>query len=112
TFSNLLKGGTYCIINAYVFAANALAFRLNFVRAPLYKNQRKLFPGDLVQNAYGNYPNVLGDDWMGPFGYFDTFELPLIEILATANVASATYTMIIDMVYVSENMLAQQPYSS
>lgn len=108
-FNSLLKGGTYCIVGAYVFVPHALAWRINFVRAPLYQG-RKLFPGGLVENAYGNYPLVLGDEAMGPVGYFDTFELPLMQILASTTEASATYNVIFDMIYVSQNMLASQPY--
>lgn len=112
TLNQQLKGGTYCIAGAYVICANALAFRINFLRAPLYKGSRKLYPGGLCEAAYGNFPLMYGDQWMGPFGYFDTFELPQIALLGNATAGSATYTVILDLIYMSQNMLANQPFNS
>lgn len=111
TFTNLLKGGTYCINGAQVVCANGVAFRINFVRAPLYNGIRKLFPGGMCTAAYGNRPMKEGRTYWGPLGYFDTFELPYIEILGGVTTNSATYTVYFDLTYMGLNMLANQPYT-
>lgn len=98
TFVNPLKGGAYQVNGAYFISAKALAFKLNFVKAPLYQG-RKLFPGGLVEAAYGNVPLKCGDDWMGPMGRFNNFELPQASLLGTITTASATYKGILDLTY-------------
>jgi hypothetical protein len=107
TITNLIKGGTYCLIGCNVICAHGIAFRWNFVRAPLYQG-RKLYPGSLVDAAYGNVTLREGRIWMGPYGYFDTFELPLISILAGTTTTSATYTGYLDLIYLGTNMLSNQ----
>lgn len=109
-FPQFLKGGTYCVLGLNIIVPHALAWRLNFVRAPLYQS-RKMLPGGLVETAYGNVPLALGADWMSPLGYFNTFEFPLFSILGTTTEASATYTGYIDMVYTGPNELTNQPVS-
>ncbi len=108
TITNLIKGGTYCLAGAYLVCTAATAYRVNFVRAPLYQG-RKLQPGGLCEEAYGNVPLDKGLDWMGPMGYFDTFEYPLIALLGNTTAGSATYTGFLDLIYMGPNMLANQP---
>jgi hypothetical protein len=107
-FVNPLKGGTYCVCCGNMVVASAIAWRLNFVRAPLYYG-RKLLPGDLVEAAYGNIPLLKPMGWMGPMGYFNNFELPKIAILASSTVASATYNGFLDLIYLGDNMTTNQP---
>ena len=98
TFVNPLKGGAYQVNGAYWVVASSLAYRMNFVKAPLY-NGRKLFPGNLVEAAYGNVPLIWRDDWLGPMGRFNNFELPQVAFLGTTAAASATYKGILDLTY-------------
>lgn len=99
TFVNPLRGGAYQVNGAYWDVAHALAFRVNFVKAPLYNGQRKMFPGDLVENVYGNVPKKQGQDWLGAYGKFNNFELPQLSVLGTTSEGSATYNGILDMSY-------------
>jgi hypothetical protein len=97
-FTNPLKGGAYQINGAYFVVPTSIAYKLNFVKAPLVQG-RKLFPGNLVENAYGNVPLKHGINWMGPMGRFNNFELPQVSVLATTSAGSATYTGYVDMTY-------------
>jgi len=97
-FVNPLKGGAYQVNGAYWVCPDALAYKHNFVKAPLYMG-RKLFPGSLVENAYGNVPFKGGEDWLGPQGRFNNFELPQVSFLGTIAAGSATYNGILDMTY-------------
>jgi hypothetical protein len=108
--SQFLKGGTYCILGLNIVAPHCVAWRINFVRAPLYQG-RKMLPGGLVENAYGNVPLKYGPGWMGPVGYFDTFEYPQFSLLGSTTEASATYVGYIDALYIGGNMLQNQPLS-
>lgn len=105
TITNLIKGGTYAVAGMNLVCPLGLAFRMNFVRAPLYSG-RKLFPGGLCDAAYGNVPLKEGRNWMGLYGYFDTFELPLMSILAATTAGSATYTGFMDLIYMGQNMIS------
>lgn len=98
TFTNPLKGGAYQINGAYFVVATSLAYKINFVKAPLWQG-RKLFPGNLVENVYGNVPQKAGSNWMGPMGRFNNFELPQVSVFATTSAGSATYTGYLDMTY-------------
>lgn len=112
TITNLIKGGSYCMAGCDVVVANGIAFRWNFVRAPLY-NGRKLFPGSIVTASYGNVPIKEKNSFMGPFGYFDTFELPLISVLAGTTTGSTAYTGYMDLIYMGMSMLSNtQPGQS
>lgn len=97
-FVNPLKGGAYQVNGAYWVVPFSLAYKHNFVKAPLYSG-RKLFPGGLVENAYGNVPFKGGEDWLGPQGRFNNFELPQVSFLGTTVTASATYNGILDLTY-------------
>lgn len=103
TFTNPLKGGSYLVLGTYLVCAHALAYRLNFVRAPLYMG-RKLQPGGLVENAYGNIPLMKGLDWLGPQGAFNNFELPKLAVLGTTSESSATYTGYMDCIWLGSSM--------
>lgn len=98
TFTNPLKGGAYQLNGAWWRVANALAYKHNFVKAPLYQG-RKLFPGSLVENAVNNVPLRFGSQWMGPHGRFNNFELPQVSVLGTTTTGSATYNGVLDLSY-------------
>ena len=97
-FTNTLKGGVYQCNGMYVVIAHALAYKLIFPKTPLYQG-RKLTPGNLVENVYGNVPLVSRDNWLGAMGWFNYFELPQISILASTTEGSATYHGIMDLTY-------------
>jgi hypothetical protein len=107
TITNTIRPGTYALIGCNVVCAHGIAYRFNFPRAPLYQG-RKLYPGNLVEAAYGNIPLRQEDYWLGELGRFDTFELPLISILAGTTTTSATYTGYLDLVYLGSGMMSQQ----
>lgn len=103
---NIIKGGTYCVTGIQVVCAQGIAFRVNFPRAPLFMG-RKLNPGGLCTAAYGNVPALPGAQWLGPMGYFDTTELFQIAVLGATTVASATYQVFIDLIYMGANLIGQ-----
>jgi hypothetical protein len=103
TITNALKGGSYLVLGTTLVVAHALAYRVNFVRAPLYQG-RKLQPGGLVENVYGNVPLMKGVDWLGPQGVFNNFELPKLAILGTTTETSATYTGYFDCIWLGPSM--------
>ena len=108
TFINPLRGGAYQINGAYWMVPNSLAYKHNFVKAPLY-NGRKLFPGSLTEHAYGNVPLKAGTDWLGPQGRFNNFELPQVSFLGTTATGSATYNGILDLTYLGTVGVDAQP---
>lgn len=98
TFTNPLKGGAYQVNGAWWIVPFSLAYKHNFVKAPLYQG-RKLFPGSYTENARNNVPLRFGSQWMGPHGRFNNFELPQVSFLGTTNTASTTYSGILDLSY-------------
>jgi hypothetical protein len=108
TFINPLKGGAYQINGAWWVVPHSLAYKHNFVKAPLYQG-RKLFPGSLTENAYGNVPLRFGTMWMGPHGRFNNFELPQVSFLGTTSEGSATYNGILDLTYLGTTGVDAQP---
>jgi hypothetical protein len=84
------RGGVYQVIGASVQqTADTLAFRLIFPRSPYYHG-RKLRPGWVAQNAIGSFEDVITQVnrfHLGSWGYFHTFELPMVEVLATTSAA-------------------------
>jgi hypothetical protein len=102
SFSNTLKGGVYQVNGAHWIVAHALAYRHSFPKSPLYQS-RKLTPGSLVENAYGNVPLKQGRNWLGVHGWFNYFEPFQVSFLGTTSETSATYTGILDMTYMGNN---------
>lgn len=84
------RGGVYAVVGASCQqAADTLAFRLIFPRHPFYKG-RKLRPGWIAQNAAGDFEDVITQYdrfHLGVWGWFHTFELPQVEVLATTSAA-------------------------
>lgn len=110
TMSQSLRGGTYAILGTVVQGTNAVAWRWVFPRNKLYNN-RRLRPGGLTQNAVGDVVNNQLDPWGVPFGvlgYFNTFELPSIELFGTL-AGAITYQIFIWLAYLGEdqNLLNQ-----
>ena len=89
-FNSNPRGGIYAVIGASCqFAADLLAFRLNFPRTKLY-NGRKLLPGWFAQDAVGSFEDVLTQVnrfHLGVWGYFHTFEPPLVEVFPSTSAA-------------------------
>lgn len=110
TFTSQLKGGVYCWVGAYLINTAATAFRINFVRAPYY-NGRKLTPGGLCEESRGLVPLDKGIDWLGPMGYFDTYEYPMMALLGNTTAGSATYSGFADLIYMSEGTISDNPTS-
>jgi hypothetical protein len=109
--ANLVHGGTYCVAGAQVICAQGIAYRLNFPRQMLYAG-RKLTPGNLCTASYANVVAKEGADWLGPMGYFDTVQYPYIAILGAANAGPATYTIILDLIYMGPQLISQQSTSN
>lgn len=81
-----IRGGVYALVGAAVFCADMLAFRFVFPRQRLYHG-RRLRPGWLGNNALGDLDDAgIHDDRfrLGVFGYFHTFELPMIQTFGNA----------------------------
>lgn len=108
TFTNPIKGGAYQMNGAYWQVPNALAYRHNFVKAPLYQG-RKMFPGSLTERAYGNVPLRFGTMWMGPQGRFNNFELPQVSFLGTTTTGSTAYSGILDLTYLGNTGADSMP---
>lgn len=108
--TNQLRSGTYCVIGAYCVLTGLLAFRLNFTHQPLY-NGRKLYPGDIAAASYAQIPNRFGDNWLGIWGYFNTVELPLLEVWGIAS-GAVTPSVLLDCVYVSQDLNALNNYAN
>lgn len=108
SFTNPLKGGAYQMNGAYWVVPKTLAYKHNFVKAPLYAG-RKLFPGSYTENAYGNVPLRHGTMWLGPQGRFNNFELPQVSFLGTTTTGSTTYTGILDLTYLGTVGVDAQP---
>ena len=91
------RGGVYKVCRVAVQqAGDSLAFRIIFPRSPYYHG-RKLRPGWVVQNAAGDFDDVITqvDPYhLSPWGWFHTFELPMIEVFAST---SASMTPIVRM---------------
>lgn len=106
-----LKGGVYAILGITPFVAGVLAMRMDFPASKMYQG-KKLFPGDLVQAAYGNVPNRRGPTWLGIWGAFHTFELPSVQVWGNA-AGAATLTMWIELVYLgSPRSILESFYAS
>lgn len=108
TFTNGLRGGGYQCNGCYLVAANGFLFRLNFVKMPMYQS-RKLFPGWLCDQTYGNQVQRFGPSCMGGWGRFNNFELPQIQVLANTTTGSATYTGYMDLSYLGPTGPDAQP---
>lgn len=87
TFAENLRGGFYDVLGAWVVGASDLAFRLVFPRAQ-FAGQRQLRPGGLCQDAVGN-TDWMGNDALGYWGSFHSFEAPTIQVFALAAGATA-----------------------
>jgi hypothetical protein len=98
SFVNTLKGGVYQVNGCYWVVAHCLAYKHSFPKWGYY-GPRKVTPGNLVENAYGNVPLKQGADWMGIQGVFNYFEPFQVSFLGTTTEGSATYTGIADMTY-------------
>lgn len=103
TFTYPLTGGSYVVNGCQGVCPNGLAFRMNFVRSPLYGGNgsapMKLYPGDLCDNAFGNVPHKQPIDWLGPWGAFNNLELPQLDFLGTA-AGAQTFNGYLDCTYV------------
>lgn len=84
------RGGVYAVVGASLQqVADTLAFRLIFPRMGSYAG-RYLRPGWIAKNAVGDFEDVITQVdrfHLGTWGYFHTFELPLVEVFATTSAA-------------------------
>lgn len=91
TFEQSLRGGTYAVVGMETQGTNLLAARIVFPQSPMYQG-RRLRPGWLSNNAYGDVTAVVGDIgpfFLGTWGQFTTAELPFIECLGTGSATAA-----------------------
>lgn len=103
TFEADLVGGAYALLGAWMVAANAIAFRIFFPRAPL-TNGRQLRPGGLVQNTAAVSPSPWNGDENGVWGSFHTFEPPSFQVYDDA--AGGTYELRLDLMYLGPSIEA------
>jgi hypothetical protein len=104
-FEQALRAGWYAVVGAKIYATAALYFRVQFPRSTLY-NGRALRPGDCTSSAIGAqawYTNLYVTSPFGVWGKFHTFELPQVEMYATAAAASNTYNGRLMLVKLSES---------
>src|SRR5262245_15349149 len=101
-FAENLKGGVYEVVGAEAQAAGLHAFRLNFVRMPLYNGARKLLPGSFGMEALGNQTWREGINAWGSWGKFHTFEPPLISCFSNSGGGTAIEGRL-DLNYLGEN---------
>lgn len=101
TFEQLPRGGVYAVIGGECVAAACSAWRINFSRSPLYQG-RKLFPGDIVQQAVGDVPKKQGRNWLGVWGVFHTWELPFASLFGQA-AGTVAVNLNLDVVYLGGN---------
>lgn len=84
------RGGVYAVVGASLQqAADTLAFRMIFPRQGSY-NGRFYRPGWIAQNAIGDFEDVITqvDRYhLGVWGYFHTFELPMVEVFTPISAA-------------------------
>lgn len=106
-FTNPLRGGVYQLNALWTIVATGLAYRINFIRQPMYQGI-KLFPGNLCEATFGNRILRYGGDWLGGLGRFSSLELPQISILGGTTAGSATYTFFADLSYLGELSSANQ----
>lgn len=98
-FERDLWNGVYSVIGANVVAANAIAFRLQFIDQP--QVQMKQFrPGGLVQDTIALAPNHRLMEGWGEWGRFHTFNPPLVQTLD--DTAGGTYEVRLDLLYLGE----------
>ena len=107
-FETTLRGGVYAIVGAELVSAGVQAFRINFPRRPLYMG-RKTRPGTLATQTYGNAPLKPRRDMWGEWGRFHTFELPTVDVFASA-AGAITPSMWLDLIYLGTDLsLLQSP---
>jgi hypothetical protein len=87
TFTENLRGGFYDVLGAWVVGSSDLAFRFVFPRAQ-FAGQRQLRPGGLCQDSVGN-TDWMGNDALGYWGSFHSFEAPTLSVFALAAGATA-----------------------
>jgi hypothetical protein len=105
TLEQSLRGGVYSIIGYDCFLAGCIASRIIFPRQKLYQG-RKLRPGNLCQNALGDFPPLYGYNQarvFGEWGRFHTFELPQIEVWGNA-AGAVTAELRIHAVYLGTDL--------
>lgn len=89
TFETTFRGGWYVVVGLSFEDPKALCGRLIFPKGTPYAG-RVLRPGCLGMNAYGNRPAERFMGRVGPWGAFNSFELPGIEFLTTDTSAHTT----------------------
>lgn len=95
------RGGWYYLVGAWAFGTSLLAFRFNFPRMPLIHG-RKLFPGGIALASYSGLQVPKLCDEIGVWGYFHTFEPPLLAGFSTV-AGAQTIQVLLDVVYVGES---------
>ena len=104
TFSQSLRGGVYAVIGCTgQVATRGQAFRLIFPKNKIV-NGRRLRPGWLVNAAVGDQdaiPVQVNPLHMGVWGYFHTFEPPLVELYGNS-AGSVTLTLMLRLIYMGD----------
>jgi hypothetical protein len=102
-FERELRQGVYAVIGANVVAANAVAFRLDFLDQPTAPGGRKFRPGGLVQNAINLTPWQGQRGGIGEWGRFNNLNVPQLQTFD--DTAGGTYEVRLDLVRVGDGNL-------
>lgn len=97
TFEQLPRSGAYAVLGGECVAAACGAWRINFPNNPMYQG-KKLYPGDIVQQAVGDVPKKQGRNWLGVWGVFHTLELPFASLFGQA-AGTVAVNLNLDLVY-------------
>lgn len=108
TFETTFRGGWYVVVGLNFEDPNTLACRLIFPKGTPYAG-RILRPGCLSQNSYANRPDPRFMGRVGPWGTFNSFELPYAEFLSV-NTSAHTADMRFDVIYLGDTQAAPQGY--
>lgn len=107
-FTNPLRGGIYQVNAFWLVAANGLIYQINFPRMPMYQG-RKIYPGNLCDQVYGNQIMRFGGNWLGGLGRFNSFEGFNVRVLANTTTGSAAYTGYADLTFLTASGMDTMP---
>lgn len=106
-----LRGGWWAVIGARCQSDDAFAFRIVFPRMRESPGGKYLKPGWIVQNATGDaFPNslMMGENILGNWGAFHTFELPRLQTFGTV-AGAETVVLTLDLMFMGEGDPSRYP---
>lgn len=107
TFETTFRGGWYYVVGMDVIDPHALVARLIFPKNTPY-NGRVLRPGCIVRQTTTTRPADRFMGRLGVYGFFNSFELPYIEIVSTNASAHTSIPCVFDVVYMGDSAVPGQ----